>query len=204
MFLTLLLVQVSPVFGQDPSVEPLDPSPLVNRPLAHRGDGADAMEGLLHSEKQSLAFEETSFSLNKEGYLSLRWNEISDATQYILVDQQQRELYRGAFPVAFVSGLSDGTHPFHVQALDADGSVIATTRDPAVVVVEHWPMRYAIGLFVVGLAVFVTLLALIVRGSTRPRSVPPVAAGTDSQESLSSGRDTDGRVETDLRVEELK
>ncbi|WP_345689355.1 hypothetical protein [Novipirellula caenicola] len=117
--------------------------------------------------QQTLAFEKTEFPVNHEGYVSLNWNEVPEASEYVLLDDSQRIQYRGAFPVAFVSGLSDGTYPFHAQARNADGDVIAATQVPAVVVVQHWPMAYAAGLFFVGLAVFLVLLFLITWGSWR-------------------------------------
>src|SRR5690606_36525016 len=64
-FLTLLFVQVSPVFGQNPSVEPLNPSLHIKRPLSPRGDRPDGMESPLRSKNQTLTFEETEFSVNK-------------------------------------------------------------------------------------------------------------------------------------------
>ncbi len=163
-FLSLHLVQVSPVSGQDPSIIPDPASPS-------EGPGDDDLRG--HAIEQSpaieqpMAFEQTEFAVNKEGYVSLNWNEVAGASEYVLLDAQQRVQYRGAFPVAFVSGLSNGTYPFHVQAKDADGKVIAKTQIPAVVVVRHWPMKYASGLFFVGLAVFLILVFLITWGSWR-------------------------------------
>ncbi|WP_442506395.1 hypothetical protein SH528x_005238 [Novipirellula sp. SH528] len=160
-FLWLYLAQVSPVSGQDPSIKP-------DAATSPQGFSADAFE-------QLLAFEQTEFPVNKEGYLSLNWNKVPGASEYVLLDAEQRVQYRGAFPVAFVSGLSNGTYPFHVQAKDADGDVIATTQIPAVVVVRHWPLTYAVGLFSVGLAVFLVLVFLITWGSWRapPESDEP-------------------------------
>ncbi|EMI17815.1 signal peptide protein [Rhodopirellula maiorica SM1] len=158
VFLWPLLVQVTPVFGQDPSI---DSDPAMTS-QDHRGDEIPG-----DTTEQSLAFEQTEFPVNQEGYVSLSWNEVPGASEYVLLDDSQRIQYRGAFPVAFVSGLSNGTYPFHVQAKNADGDVIATTQVPAVVEVQHWPMKYASGLFFVGLAVFLILVFLITWGSWR-------------------------------------
>lgn len=112
----------------------------------------------------SIEFDQTEFRPAREGYASLRWNAVAEATEYRLSDAQGKVLYRGEFPQAFVSGLPDGTHEYRVQANDAYGNLLAESSRPAILRVAHWPMSQAIGSFLVGLVVFAALVGVIIRG----------------------------------------
>lgn len=119
-----------------------------------------------------LQFSESNLSDVREGYFSLRWNTLPDAAEYRMTTADGRSVYRGRLPQAFVSGLADGTYEYQVDALDADGQVIATSATLAVVEVEHWSLGLALSLLACGFAVFVIVVALIVKGTLQTRSPP--------------------------------
>ena len=117
-----------------------------------------------------IAFSQTEFSSVREGYVSLSWNALDRAVEYVVSDSDGDIPYRGAFTQAFVSGLSDGEYRYTVAAFDESGRQIATSRLPAKVVVEHWPLWQALMLFGIGLFVFLIIIALILRGSLADRA----------------------------------
>ncbi len=108
--------------------------------------------------------------LLREGHVSLNWNSIEGVEEYRLTDETGAVLYRGAFERAFMSGLPDGRHTFTLEALDAEGQVLATSERPAVVQVEHWPLEQALALFAVGFVVVVALVTVIITGAVRSRA----------------------------------
>ncbi len=136
----LFLVWASPVWAQGPSA----------------ADDLIAFESSLHEDV-------------REGYVTLRWNSVADAVDYEVLDGQEKSAYRGVMTEAFISGLSDGTHLFHVRAFDNAGSIIATAK-PTTVLVHHWPVSYAIALFTIGFAVVMGVIVVIVRGAIAPTS----------------------------------
>ncbi len=117
-----------------------------------------------------IAFFETEFASVREGYVSLEWNPVDSAVEYVVSGSNGEVPYRGAFPQAFVSGLSDGDYTYAVAAFDDRGQQIATSEIPATVVVEHWPVWQAALLFGIGLVVFLVVIALILRGSMAERA----------------------------------
>lgn len=123
-----------------------------------------------------LRFSETELSDVREGYFTLSWNALPDAAEYHVTRSDGQSVYRGPLPEAFVSGLSDGSYQYNVQASNKNGSVIATSDTPAVVVVEHWSLQLALLLFSCGLAVFLTLVGLIIKGTLQTRSASPSAS----------------------------
>ncbi|WP_145082345.1 hypothetical protein [Aureliella helgolandensis] len=143
-----LWFQASPVYGQDPS------APSLEAPLA---------SALAVPE---IEFDQRQFPLVREGYLSLKWQPVESATTYAVIDDEQREVYRGVWNSAFLSGLGDGEYAFHVEAYDAAGGRLAQTSVPAQVKVEHWPLAQAMTLFAIGLILFVLLLVVIAGGAT--------------------------------------
>ncbi len=153
-----LLVQALPVDAKSPSIVAADVGPI--------------------------AFKQTKFEDVRAGYVSLEWNDVlekdslagraSEAT-YVVSDDDGTMYYHGHLPMAFVSGLPDGDYRFHIGVVGADGEVLATSDEPAVVQVEHWSLTQALSLFTIGLIVFLILIGLITHGairSRRPRPVP--------------------------------
>ena len=126
--------------------------------------------GLLAQERsgessQVLAFAATDLGEVREGYLTLQWNDVTGAERYEVFDSQGRVAYSGSLPKAFLSGLSDGTYRYSVRAVSESDAIIAVSKESAVVNVSHWPMRYVVVLFSVGLIVVVTVAIVIVRGA---------------------------------------
>ncbi|WP_146530254.1 hypothetical protein [Novipirellula artificiosorum] len=114
----------------------------------------------------TLAFEETVFDDVREGYVSLAWNPVEGASEYIVTEHGGVTPYRGAFRKAFVSGLADGTYRYQVRAYDESGTLLLESTTDAVVQVNHWPLWQAIALFVMGLLLFLTLISVIVLGAS--------------------------------------
>ncbi len=115
---------------------------------------------------QLLRFQSVPKSAIREGYLALSWNDVAGAAAYEVREADDLSYYRGVASESFVSGLSDGTYDFQVSAIDGSGGIIATS-DTVTVVVQHWPLRDAFGLFAVGLIVVMSVLVVIVRGAGR-------------------------------------
>ncbi|WP_236696022.1 hypothetical protein [Rhodopirellula islandica] len=82
-----------------------------------------------------------------------------------MADSAQRVVYEGTLPIAFVSGLPDGMYRYHVEALDAEGELIARSEMPATVQVLHWPVWQAMVLLVIGALVFLAVVVVIVQGT---------------------------------------
>ncbi|MFG0267894.1 MAG: hypothetical protein ACF8AM_22485 [Rhodopirellula sp. JB055] len=80
-------------------------------------------------------------------------------------ESARRVVYEGTLPIAFVSGLPDGTYLYHVEALNSEGEVVARSETPATVQVQHWPVWQAMVLLAVGAVVFLAVVAVIVRGT---------------------------------------
>lgn len=116
-------------------------------------------------QKPILAYEKTEFLNIREGYLELSWSEIPEAASYSVSDAGGSVFYKGAFPKAFISGLSSGEYQFRVVALDSSGQIIARGSAAANVSVKHWPLYQAWISFAVGLIVFVAIVFVIVRGA---------------------------------------
>lgn len=122
----------------------------------------------------SMAFVEDNFAAGdaREGHATLAWNEVDGAAQYELTAQDATRMYRGVMAQAFVSGLTNGTYEFRAVALNEAGEVIAATRVPATVIVQHWRLRDALALFLCGLIVFVSLIVVMIRGTMASGSGP--------------------------------
>lgn len=154
------IFQATPVSAQGPSIETeLSSGPLPSKLFLHK----------------------TNFDIAREGYVSLSWDPIENAAQYEVLDSNQRSQYRGTFPQAFISGLSDGRHRFEVIAYDRSNHVIARSGTAAELTVEHWSLRRALILFFIGLAVFIAIIAVILIGTlTSPSNgkTPSQAAET--------------------------
>lgn len=114
---------------------------------------------------QSLAFATSSFDDLREGYLSLEWNRVPDATRYEVVDSRGVVAYSGSQNQAFLSGLADGNYLYNVRAYNASDIVIATSKVPAKVTVRHWPAALVAVLFSVGLIVVLAVVIVIVMGT---------------------------------------
>lgn len=100
----------------------------------------------------------------------------------------QRVIYEGALPTAFVSGLPDGTYHYRVDALDANGNLIARSNVPATVKVSHWSMWQSTVLLVIGAFVFLAVVVVIARGTLMHRCLETAVATNElSQEELAEG-----------------
>lgn len=128
-----------------------------------------------------LTFKQTTFDPAREGYVSLEWNEFPGAVSYEVVDSQLRSQYRGAFPSAFISGLSDGQHSFLVTAFDAAGNPIATSEQPAELTVSHWPKNQAFILFGIGFVVFLAIILVLIIGSLKSSNRLSTAISNDTE-----------------------
>ncbi|WP_242467178.1 hypothetical protein [Ectothiorhodospira shaposhnikovii] len=109
----------------------------------------------------------------RAGYYQLRWGmEDADGAIYRLEESRSADfqtaqiLYEGADRATVISGRSDGTFHYRVQATLPD-----TTRSPwsspLTVEVAHHSLLQALTLFVIGAVVFLATLALIVTGTRR-------------------------------------
>jgi hypothetical protein len=76
-----------------------------------------------------------------------------------------RVVYEGTLPIAFVSGVPDGTYRYHVEALNSEGELVARSEIPATVLVQHWPVWQAMLLLIIGAVVFLAVVVVIVRGT---------------------------------------
>ncbi|WP_339745513.1 hypothetical protein [uncultured Rubinisphaera sp.] len=140
VLLLLFFFQASPGFGQSPS-----------------------------SEKTQIEFVQKKYESVREGYIDLRWNAIEGATQYEVVENDGLVVFRGAFPQAMISGLANGKYSYQVKALNSEGELIAQSNQPALVTVEHWSLWQAIGLFSIGLIVFLAIIFVIIQGALATR-----------------------------------
>lgn len=128
-----------------------------------------------------LTFKQTTFDPAREGYVSLEWNKFPGGVSYEVVDSQLRSQYRGAFPSAFISGLSDGQHSFLVTAFDATGNPIATSEQPAELTVSHWPKNQAFILFGIGFVVFLAIILVLIIGSLKSSNRLSTAISNDTE-----------------------
>jgi hypothetical protein len=125
---------------------------------------------------QKLQFESVPTSPVREGYLKFSWNAVAGAVDYEVRAADGLSYYRGAALQAFVSGLSDGEYQFQVSAIDGSGEILANS-DTATVVVQHWPLANALSLFAVGLLVVISILVVIIRGTSRAKDDASVTIG---------------------------
>ncbi len=112
-----------------------------------------------------LEFTVDHFADVREGHVTLDWNPIDAAEVYSVTDERSVEVFRGATPQAFVSGLPNGEHVFTVAAIDGQGQVLAQSPVPATVTVQHWPLSVALGLFACGFVVLVAVISVLVWGT---------------------------------------
>lgn len=165
------IFQARPVSAQGPSAD--------NRSSETPSQVSDSLDSDSQDARKPapLEFHKARFNIAREGYVSLSWDSLDTAgldgaagqdggaIQYEVIDAAQRSHYRGAFPNAFISGLSDGQHSFQVIAYNEAQQVVARSNVPAELTVEHWSLRRALTLFFIGLAVFIAIIAVIVIGS---------------------------------------
>lgn len=121
-------------------------------------------------QEASLKFTVDNFADVREGYVTLDWNAVEAATEYSVTDERSVEVFRGATPQAFVSGLPDGQHAFTVAALDGQGQVLAQSPTPATVTVQHWPLSVALSLFFCGFVVLVAVISVLIWGTRNAAS----------------------------------
>lgn len=132
-----------------------------------------------------LSFAKTEFDESRAGHLTLEWNRLAGAARYRVTDAAGATMYVGVHERAFVSGLPDGEYQFQVAALDQEDRPLAVSSIPATVVVRHWPLSYAVGLFACGLVVVCAVLAVIVRGALSTSNSPN---GLDARPAVASHR----------------
>lgn len=133
-----------------------------------------------------ITWTQARFENVREGYQALSWEPVpppangafsfegANEVVYEVADLSGNVFYRGGLPEAFISGLPDGEHAFEVRALTetpaGEESMIAASRTPAVVSVNHWPMSQAWALLGVGAIIFGVLIGLIVIGDRTVRA----------------------------------
>lgn len=134
---------------------------FLNRPMP------GSAQGVAGSNPAKVVWDQSRFDDVDAGYQSLQWNPIENAVRYEVVDGNGDLYYEGGMNEAFVSGLPDGEHLFDVRAFAADGTVIGVSEIPAVVMVDHWPLSWALVLLAIGALVFVAMVLAITIGSVR-------------------------------------
>ncbi|QDT07727.1 hypothetical protein K227x_61550 [Rubripirellula lacrimiformis] len=167
--LFFIFIQVLPVCGQDPPVENPPETTIESRAESARQSPEPSVG------TPSIAFQQTEFDSVREGYVTLRWNDVLNTAagqgsdgpdaHYEVIDASGNRMYRGQFPEAFLSGLPNGTFQMHVRAIDSGGNLVAQSTVPAVVQVVHWTMTQAMSCFAVGGFVFLALVCVITRGA---------------------------------------
>ncbi|GAB5517288.1 hypothetical protein [Rhodopirellula baltica] len=173
----IFLIQASPVAGQEPSdgfesisSVAFQPEILKEPIVSHEGYFQLTWE-LVGTPDFNGAFRVAELvDFNGEGSLDGQRATGSSAEE-AEKGAAERVVYEGSLPTAFVSGLSDGTYRYHVEALDANGRVIAVSEVPATVQVLHWPMWQATLLLAIGAIVFLAVIIVIVRGTWMHRLV---------------------------------
>lgn len=137
---------------------------------------------------QDIRFETTRFDNVHEGYQAIRWTAIDAPVRYEVLDGNGMSYYVGTQAEAFISGLPDGEHVFYVHAYASEplaenqqtraaekeltraDVLVASSRQPVVIRVTHWPMSQAWALLGVGGIVFVVMISMIVVGEVRSRA----------------------------------
>ena len=158
---------------EEPGSEPLRPPAL--GPVQTEPDTISELPSYL-------AFATTEFNDVREGYVELHWNPVDSATEYVVIEDDGTKPYRGSFEQAFVSGLSNGTHTFIVEAYDKSGNLLATSAKPAIVTVDHWPLSQAMIAFSIGLIMFVALISIIAHGALTADKKPAAFPGAESEQ----------------------
>ena len=128
--------------------------------------GAETLGAETLGDEIVLAFESDLHDGIHEGYVTLKWNKVAEAETYRVIGPDAELVYEGHLNQAFLSGLSDGTFEYRVQAVSSAGSTIATSS-PTKVIVAHWSLRQAFGLFGIGLIVMLSVVVVLICGSRR-------------------------------------
>ncbi|EMB14618.1 hypothetical protein [Rhodopirellula europaea] len=181
----IFLIQASPVAGQEPSdgfesaASVAFQADILEKPIvSHEGyfqlnwevTGASGFDGSFRVS--SVVDSITEGSSDGQQSLGASAEEAENGIP-------ERVVYEGTLPSAFVSGLPDGTYRYRVEALDANGRVIATSEVPATVQVQHWAVWQATLLLAIGAIVFLAVIVVIVRGTWMHRSTSMVAETND-------------------------
>lgn len=120
----------------------------------------DALRSLRESESPDIP-------VISDGRAKLSWESCEGAEGYRVRELGGAVFYEGRIPRAFISGLPDGDHEFVVEALDADGGVLAASPQSTVMVVQHWKLSTAFGLLSVGAVVFACIVGVLLAGCNR-------------------------------------
>ena len=113
-----------------------------------------------------ITFEKASVNQeSREGYVTLEWQTVPDATRYEVIDEQGTVVFSGGTSKAFLSGLDNGTYRFQLRAYDKFDSLIAESSKVAEVEVQHWPMQLVGLLFFIGLAVVLAVAGVLIIGA---------------------------------------
>jgi hypothetical protein len=195
LLIFLLISQALSVYALDPSMAKAEDDVVVESAGGISNTSQDASVAQEGPTNPLLGFDETEFPDAREGYLSLSWNELEGAAEYDVVDSQGRSQYKGIFPAAFISGLSDGVHGFEVMAYDGAGNLLARSAEPAVIEVKHWPQSQALLLFAVGLIVFLSIIAVLITGT--------LASGTSEMKAASDVQTADSTLNLNSQDAEL-
>lgn len=134
--------------------------------------------------QEVLTFHTERFDAVRDGAVTLEWNDISSVGHggltYSVIAADGSRYYEGSLPKAFISGLADGSYRFTVSAINNRGELIAVSLREAEVTVNHWPLRYALMLLIVGGCVMASVIGVIAAGaraSWRAGSDGPEPAG---------------------------
>ncbi|QDV42782.1 hypothetical protein Enr13x_26320 [Stieleria neptunia] len=143
----------------------------------------DSVAMAAESEPQprpALAFVGPELDVSREGYFTLEWTAVDGAALYRVRDRADQIAYQGVATQSFQSGLSDGVYQFYVEAIGADGEILATSA-PAVATVEHWRLAPSLTLFAIGAIVVGGIAFVILRGRWIEKQI---AAGDDDRASM--------------------
>jgi hypothetical protein len=105
-------------------------------------------------------------SVATAGFFRLSWD--TDAAQVELQEasdndfRSARTYYKGADKAALISGKPNGDWYYRIRALQGD--VPGPWSEPLLVTVVHHPLSRALLFFGLGLAVFIAIVVLVVRG----------------------------------------
>ena len=113
--------------------------------------------------------------------MTLVWTADPQAAGYRVTDQSDRVVYQGRMRQAFLSGLPDGVHRFHVVAVGPRGEVLREGPQPIVVRVKHWSLALTWTLFGIGAVVMLALVVVLVIGSRRARGSRTERSPTDRE-----------------------
>ncbi len=73
--------------------------------------------------------------------------------------------YKGPDRASYISGLENGTFFFRVRAINTETNQVSNWSEPAVAIVEHHSLSFALFLFCIGAIVFLLTVSVIIHGT---------------------------------------